>query len=180
METCICHRLYRVSKPTVMREYAFSGSLCRIREFETLDGLRYCITIFSLSNYKKLHFPHDEYKMLMCKIPTLLSVQTIAIFNNSTWLKSNESKLSVELIPFNDDFKIKFGIYHLTIGPVTAFGLLKTTPFTSDHFAFTEEKPFTCDSKWDICVCKSCPIFKRLVDFELTVKSNSKIANIVY
>lgn len=65
MSPCFCDRLHKTDKPTVKAEYAFSGSLCRICEFKTADCVRYCITIFSLSNYKYLHFPHEEYKLLI-------------------------------------------------------------------------------------------------------------------
>lgn len=178
MVSCLCCRLYDVSTPTTIREYAFSGSLCRIHEFQTLDGLRYCVTIFSLSNYKQLHFPHDEYKILMCKLHVLLSTQSIAIFNRSTWQKSNDSRLSIEQeqLPYNEDFKISFGNLSMTIGPVTAFGLLKTTPFVDD-------KNVVCDPKWDICACKSCPVFKRLSDFEAAAKEHSvncRIENMIF
>lgn len=61
---------------TAINECAFSGSLCRIQKFETVDGMRYCLTIFSLSDYKHLHFPHDEYKWLIDKLYTLHCMQT--------------------------------------------------------------------------------------------------------
>lgn len=176
MNPCVCYRLYGVSTPTVTREYAFSGSLCHIREFEIMDGSGYCLTIFSLSDYKHLHFSHDEYKILMRKLCVQLSTKAIAALNNS-----NDSRLSIEQLPFNGDWKIKFGIGNMTIGPVTAFGLLKTAPFTFDknkNDAITaNEEHFICDPKWDICACKSCPVFRRLNDFETT--ANCKTENII-
>lgn len=156
MKSCFCCRLYGVSIPSVTREYAFSGSLCCIREFEIMDGSRYCLTIFSLADYKTLHFPHDEYKILMRKLSEHLSTQTIAASK-----KSNDCRLSVEQLPFNGDYKIKIGIWNMAIGTLTAFGLLKTMPFTN-----VIDNSVTCDSKWDICACKSCPVFQRLKDFE--------------
>lgn len=163
MESCFCHRLYR-AKATVKREYVFCGSLCRIREFETLDGLRHCITIFSLSDYKQLHFPYDEYKIIISKLNALLSTEEKAIFNNA-----NDSALSIRQQPFNGKFKIQFGVYTMTIGPVTAFGLLKTSPFINENVSVSaNETQLTCNPMWDICACKSCPIFKRLVVFKKT------------
>lgn len=182
MNLCFCHRLYGVNKPTTIRQYAFSGSLCRLREFETSDGLRFCMTVFSLSNYKHLHFPHYEYKSLMCKLSVLLSTEAIVIFNNSTWKESNDSRVTITQLPFDGDFKIKFGSYSLTIGQVSAFGLLKTSPFTFDgnnDLTTTIEKHFTCDPKWDICACKSCPVFKRLINFEETVNEKCSYRNII-
>lgn len=188
MNSCFCCRLYSVSIPSVTKEYAFSGSLCRICEFETIDGSRYCITIFSLSDYKSLHFSHEEYKIFMHKLCVLLATQAITALDTSIGPKSDDSKLSIEQLPFNGDFKIKFGFMNMTIGPVTAFGLLKTTPFTFDgnninNCVTANEKHFTCDPKWDICACKSCPVYKRLNDFEAAAKEiipNSKTENIIF
>lgn len=164
MKFCFCNRLYRASEPNAITEYAFSGSLCRIREFETADGLRYCLTIFSLSDYKHLHFPHNEYNCLIKKLYALQSTQSIL---------PSASKLNVcmvvKLIPFDCDFKIKFGNHNLTIGPVTAIGLVRTAPFDDVDVFSVNKKPFTCDSKWDICTCNSCPVFKRLIEFEACV-----------
>lgn len=158
-----------MSKPTSVAEYAFSGSLCRVRKFQTVDGMRYCLTVFSLSDYKQLHFPHEEYKWLISKLYAFISTQAILkTVNNSDVQKLSESVLTVNQIPFDDDFKIKFGNKHLTIGPVTAFGLVNTTPFTDIDVFSTNNNNFTCDSKWDICTCKTCPVFKRLIDFEAT------------
>lgn len=155
--------------PTRISEYAFSGSLCRIREFETLDGLRYCINIFSLSDYKHLHFPHYEYKYLVSKLYACQSTQ--AIFQSA--YKSYEQKLNVSVLkilhsPFNSDFKIKFGENSLTVGPVTAFGIVKTAPFRDVDIFSVNMNQFTCDSKWDICACKTCPVFRRLIEYEAT------------
>lgn len=144
-----------MSTPTAITEYAFSGSLCRIRKFETVDGSRCCITIFSLSNYKHLHFPHDEYMWLIIKLNELYSTQT------RLPTASNSDVLTVRQLPFDGDFKIKFGIRSLIIGPVTAFGIVNTTPFTN-----VDKNQFICEAKWDICTCKTCPAFKRLIDFE--------------
>lgn len=168
MKPCLCFRLYRVKKPVRIKEYAFSGSLCRIQEFETLDGLHYCMTIFSLSDYKHLHFPHDEFQSLVCKLNSMLSTYAIMPTAKTTSMSC--------LKPFNGDFKIKFGIHSLTIGRVTAFGLLKTSPFSSN------ENSFTCDLKWDICTCSSCPIFKRLIEYEATASMrfpNHKLENVI-
>lgn len=165
MKPCACNRLYNTSESTAIREYAFSGSLCCIREFETVDGLRYCLIIFSLSDYRHLHFPHEEYKNIISKLYALQS--THAILHNTS--VSNPDVLTVKQIPFNNDFKIKFGIHGLTVGPVTAFGLVKTSPFTDvDVFSSVNKNHFTCDSEWDICTCKTCPVFKRLIEFEAT------------
>lgn len=150
-----------MSIPTAIREYAFSGSLCRIREFETLDGLRYCLTVFSLSDYKYLHLPHDDYKLLISKLYALLSTQ--AIYPTA----SNSDVLNIKQIPFDGDFKIEIGRHmRLTIGSVTAFGLVKSTPFTDFDVFSNNKNRFTCDSKWDICICKECPVFTRLVEYE--------------
>lgn len=178
MEFCFCHRFYRVSKPNAISEYAFSGSLCRIREFETLDGPRYCMTIFSLSDYKHLHFPHDEYEILIRKLSVLLSTHEIAISADSPWQNSNDSRLTITQHPINGCFKIKFGFYNMLITPVTAIGLLKTAPFTNVN---EDEKQLKCDPKLDICACKSCLVFKRLIDFEAAAKkTNCKLENIIF
>lgn len=162
MRSCFCDLLYKTAKLSVKAEYVFSGSLCRIREFKTLDCVRYCITIFSLSDYRHLHFPHEEYKWVIKKLYVLLSPQSIAPDSSMFF----DSSLSVKQLPFNGDFKIKFGVHNLTIGPVTAFGLVKTAPFTfSDIFSINKNR-FNCDQKWDICICKMCPIFSRMLNFE--------------
>lgn len=131
--SCFCNRLYRMSEPTSVNECAFSGSLCRNREFKTDDGLRYCLTIFNLADYKHSHFPHDEYNCLISKLNILQSP------NGMLPTTSNSDTLSVKQMPFVLDLKIKFGIHNLTIGPVTAFGLVKTSPFT-DVDVFSVEK----------------------------------------
>lgn len=156
MKACVCNRLYRMRTPTAITECAFSGSLCRIRKFETVDGSRYCLTVFSLGDYKQLHFPCDEYKYLTNKLCALLSAQAI--------LPTTSETLSIKPPADNNDFKIKFGTHRLTIGSVTAFGLVKTNPFNF----WTNKDLIACDSKWDICTCKKCPVFKRLVDYEMT------------
>lgn len=162
MRLCFCNRLHKTDASCVKSEYAFSGSLCHIREFETVDRVCFCLTIFSISDYKHLHFPHEEYKLLIKKLYVLLSPQSIS----PACFTVGDSSLSVKQLPFNGDFKIKFGIHALTIGPVTAFGLVKTAPFTFvDVFSINKNK-FVCDSKWDICTCKNCPVFNRLVDVE--------------
>lgn len=148
--------------PTAISEYAFSGSLCRISEFETLNGLRYCLTIFSLGDYKHLHFPHDEYKCIISKLQALQSPQAML----QTAINSDENAPSIMQRPFDCDFKIKFGIHSLNIGPVTAFGLVKTAPFTDVDGFSVDMNQFSCDSKWDICTCKTCPVFKLLIDCE--------------
>lgn len=146
-----------MSTPSIITEYAFSGSLCRIHEFKTLYGTRCCLTIFSLSDYKHLHFPHDEYKCLIRKLYMLLSTQ--AILPSAS---NSNVQFTIKQLPDDEDFKIKFGIHSLTIAPVTAFGLVKTTPFYP-----VNKKLITCDFKWDICTCKKCPVFKRLIDYEI-------------
>lgn len=156
-----------MSIPTTTTVYAFSGSLCRIHEFETADGLRYCVTIFSLDDYKHLHFPHDEYKCLMSKLYAHLSTQ--AILPTPTTINSDTSKLSVNR-QSPDDFKIKFGSNCLNIGSVTALGLVNTSPFNNvDVYSIMKKNPLACDLKLDICTCTMCPVFKRLVDYEATV-----------
>lgn len=147
-----------MSTPTGTKEYAFGGSLCCIREFETADGLRFCLTIFSLSDYRHLHFPHDEYKCLIDKLQARLYTETV--FHREV----NSDELSIKQRSFDGDLKVKFGTQSLTIGSLTAFGLAKTTPFS---VVFSDNKnQFACDSKWDICACKACPVFLRLSDYE--------------
>lgn len=170
---CLCNRLYCVSTPIAITEYAFSASLCRIREYKTFDGLRYCLTVFSLADYRQLHFPFDEYKCLMVKLYTLLSMRAIFPPTHSDTCKLNVNALSLKQMPLTGgDFKIKFGRNCLNIGPVTAFGLVNTCPFDDiDIFSVANKKDlvrFGCDRKWDICTCGMCPVFKRLVDFEST------------
>lgn len=98
MISCFCNRLYNVSRPSTITEYAFSGSLCRIREYETADGLRYCLTIFSLSDYKHLHFQHDEYKYLNSKLYALLLTQAIIPSASTLGVqKANEHMWSIHL-----------------------------------------------------------------------------------
>lgn len=162
MRPCFCDRLHKTDTQTVKSEYAFSGSLCRIREFETVGSARFCLTIFSISDYRHLHFPHEEYKQLIKKLYAHLSPQTIS----PTCFMSGRSALTVKQLPFNGDYKIKFGKHSLTIGPVTAFGLVKTSPFTFVDVFSINKNQFACDSKWDICTCKTCPVFSRLIDFE--------------
>lgn len=168
MKTCFCNRLYHISTPpTSITEYAFSGSLCYIREFQTDKGSRYCLSIFSLSNYKHLHFPHEEYKYIVNKLNTFLSIPAIFPTTNI----SVENLMSIVQLPsdepFDDNIKIKFGAQHrLTIGPITAIGLVKTSPFTDVNVFSENENRFTCTAAVDICTCKLCPVFKRLTDFE--------------
>lgn len=175
MKLCFCKRLYNLTTQSAISEYAFGGSLCRIREFETADGLRYCLTVFSLSDYKHLHFPHDEYKCMISKLNDLRSTQT-RLANTS-----NSDMVTIEELPFK--FKIKFGNHSLKIGPFTAFGLLKTAPFTEiDTFPVDPEDPFTCDLRLDICTCKTCPVFKRLIDFEASALERfpqRKVENVI-
>lgn len=166
LSPCFCNRLHKTDKLSVKAEYAFSGSLCRIREFKTVNDVRYCITIFSLSDCKYLHFPHEEYKLLIKKLYTHLSPQSISSTSSTTFLSS----LSVKQLPFNGEFKIKFCEHNLTIGPVTAFGLVKTSPFAFVDIFSINRNRFTCDPKWDICTCKMCPVFSRLIDFEKSAR----------
>lgn len=121
--------------------------------------MRYCLTIFNISDSKHLHFPHDEYKLLCRKLYALQSTRTI--FPSGSDLVRVKEQLH--------GFKIKFGSYTMRIGPVTAIGLVNTTPFT-DVDVFSSIKPdFTCIPELDLCVCKSCPVFKRLYDLEAVV-----------
>lgn len=179
MNSCLCLRLYRMGAPTSTKEYAFSGSLCCIREFEIMDGSRYCITVFSVSDYKQLHFPHEEYNILTSKLRALQSPQSVMPTTNTS---AGQKSLTIQQpSTFDGDFKIKLGHFNLTIGPVTSFGILKTSPF--DDAAVANQKHFTCDSKWDICTCKSCPIFKRLIDYKANAKKkfmNRKTESIVF
>lgn len=161
-----------MNTPTTTKEYAFSGSLCRVHQFETADGLRYCLTTFNLYDYKHLHFPHNEYKYIISKLHALLSTTT-ASNSNVEKLNVNVNALSIKQLPFDDDFKIKFGGECLNIGPLTAFGLINTSPFENvDNI-----NHFVCDSKWDICTCAECPVFKRLVDYEAV--ATGKLENVI-
>lgn len=74
--------------------------------------------------------------------------------------------LTIKQLPFDGDFKIKFGSDSLIIEPVTAYGLMKTNPFADIDVFSVNKNPIVCDFKWDICVCKACPVFKRLIEFE--------------
>lgn len=149
-----------MSVPTVKREYAFSGSLCRVCEFETLDALNCCLTIFSLADYKHLHFPCDEYKWLISELYTLQCMQ------EKLHSASNSDVLNIKQTPAGEDFKITFGNQCLTISPVTAFGLVQTSPFPDFLINHSDKNHFTCNSKWDICTCKNCSVYKRLIDYE--------------
>lgn len=173
MKPCICQRLYHANTPTTTIEYAFSGSLCCIHRFETVDGLRYCLTTFSVHDYTHLHFPHDEYKYLIDKLYALLSTKT-----SSEVGKLNGSTLSIEHLPC-DEFKIKFGGNCLNIGPVTAFGLVNTSPFENVDVLSLNKIHYLCDSKWDICTCATCPVFKRLVDYEANALTE-KPENVIF
>lgn len=175
---------------TTITEYAFGGSLCRIRKFETIDGLRHCITIFSLSDYKNLHFPHDEYKHVINKLYTLLSTQTIFphatinTINSSVQFAIRQAQAQPQpQPPFVGDFKITFGDQWLTIDPITAYGLLNTTPFTDFEVSSVNKTHLTCDSKWDICICEACPVFRRMCDFEASARRifpHRKTVNVVF
>lgn len=172
--------------PTSISEYAFSSSLCRIREFQTDDGPRYCLTTFTCSErdhlnfpfdkysvHNNLHFAHDEYKYIISKLYALISPQ--AIFPKTHDLdvqEKNVGTLNVNQLPMSNVFKIKFGNDCLTIGWVSAIGLVKTSPFTDIDVFSVNKKQFTCDSKLDICTCKACPAFKRMIDFEAAVAAS--------
>lgn len=143
-------------------ECAFSGSLCRIREFETVDETRYCLTIFSLSDYKHLHFPHEEYQCLIKKLYAHLTPNTI-------WpnvCAEDDHAPSVRQLPFQGELKIKFGVHKLSVGPVTTLGLVKTAPFSYADVFTINESQLKCDPKWDICTCGICPVFNRLIEYE--------------
>lgn len=154
--------------PVTISEHAFSGSLCRIREFETIDGQRYCLTVFNLDNYRHLHFPHYEYRCLIQKLNVLLSTQAIHAACYTDDEKLNSSAVAIQQLPHNGDFKIKFGIHRLQIGAVSAIGLVKFSPFifSAVDSVSNVENHKMCDSQLDICVCKTCPVFLRLCDFE--------------
>lgn len=173
-----------MSAPSATKEFAFSGSLCRLSEFETEDGVRYCLTIFSISDYKHLHFPHDEYKWLICKLYSLQSPHAIyPTIDTQGMQKSAECVLAVQQLPFTCELKIKFGTYrNLNVGPVTAFGLVKTNPFTEIDVFSINKTPLACDPKWDICTCKTCIVFDRLIDFEASVLgrfSRHRLENVI-
>lgn len=169
MQTCQCKKLYK-TEALEIAEYAFSGSICRIRKFETEDGVRHCLTIFSVSDYKHMHFPHNEYKWLIYKLYARQSPRAIFPTLAADVQKSIDSALAVEILPFNDDLYIKFGTQRkLTVGPVTAFGLVKTSPFADVDVFSINKTPFTCDPKWDICTCKTCPVFQRLINWESSI-----------
>lgn len=175
MENCFCKRLYRTDKSTLIAEHAFSGSLCYVRQFETWDGLRFCLTIFSLSDGKHLHFPHNEYKLLCSKLYALQSTRSILPIRPGSDILHVKERLC--------DFQIKFGCYTLAIGPVTAIGLVNTAPFADvDVFSVIDKQDFTCIPELDLCVCKGCPVFKRLHDFEalaLTARVPSRAKNVL-
>lgn len=159
MESCFCARLYDAC-PVVETVCAFSGSLCRIREFETVDEKRYCLTIFSLVDYKHLHFPHEEYQYLIKKLYAHLSPNTI-------WPNAaDDHEPYVSQLPFQGDLKIKFGVHNLVMGPVTTLGLVKSAPFTYADLFSINESQLKCNPKWDICTCGTCPVFNRLIDYE--------------
>lgn len=152
--------------PTAITEYACSGSLFRIQEFITADGLRYCLTIFSLSDYNHLHFSHDEYKLFIRKLIARLSMQArLSAESNACDHKLNDIDLSITC---GADIKIQLDEkYNLIIGSVTAFGLANTIPFADIGF---NKKQLTCNFKWDICTCKTCPVFSRLIEYESKCK----------
>lgn len=172
MKHCPCSHLYCISSP-IETKYAFSGSLCRIREFQTFDGSRYCLTVFSLANYKHLHFPHDEYHKLISELYALLS--TRAILPNVQ--KSKINALSIKPILFDTAFKIVFGGNYLIIEQVTAFGLVNTSPFDKIDVFSINENHLTCDPELDICTCQTCPVFKRLVDFQAAAQTDYENIN---
>lgn len=159
MQQCLCNHLYS-SKPVETKVFAFSGSLCRIHKFETIDGSRFCLTIFSLSDYKHLHFPHAEYKWFICRLYVLQSTWAILHSDRNT----DFSALHISQAPSHEGFKIKFGNKRMDIGSVTSFGLVKTSPF--NVFSCSEKQTLNCASKWDICTCQNCPVFNRMIDFE--------------
>lgn len=170
MNRCLCNRLYRQDKPTAVHEYAFSGSLNRVREFETLDGSRYCLTVFSLADYKHLHFPHEEYKELACKLHRAVSQQTSAVTKPEISSSSSPSQIAANQIPCSEDFELKFQSYRMRVGPITAFGIVKTAPFERYNTVDANKHSSMLSSwmsKYDICICGSCEVFKRLIDFEL-------------
>lgn len=169
-----------MSKPSSTAEYAFSGSLCNICSFETEDGIRYCLTIFSLSDYRQLHFPHDEYKHLIDKLNMLLS--THEILPDVQKINYCASVLTIKQITSVGDFKIKFGDCRINIGPITTFGLVKVSPFVSVNNFAGRENNFTCNAKWDICTCGKCPVFKRLLSYEEAAKEkypNRRLENVI-
>lgn len=169
MKNCTCNRFYNVKGADLILEYAFSGSLCRIREFKTFDGLRYCLSIFSLSDHKRIHYPHDEYAWLVKKLLLHVSPQAIHPTSYSDdRQKLNDIELTIQHALYND-IKIKCGKKCLTVGIVTAFGLVRTAPryLVANEFLNDVENVLACDPKWDICTCKNCPVFSRLREYEL-------------
>lgn len=164
MRHCFCCRLYNkcIQKASIIEnEYAFSGSLCRIRQFETMNGMRYCITIFSLCDYKQVHFTHYEYKYLIQKLYAQLNTRSIHPAANDY-----ENAIDVIYSPTNNKFKINLGAFNVIISPVTAFGLVMTMPFNDVNVFSDNTGLSTCHSNIDICSCRTCPLFKRLIDFE--------------
>lgn len=183
MKACFCNCLYRKSKPIKTTEHAFSGSLCRISEYETDDGMRYCLKTFSPTGrehlnfpspeygvYNDLHFPHDEYKYIIRRLYALLSMRAISPTQIETDAqKININLLSVKQLPLSDAFEIKFGKDCLAIGPVSAIGLVNTSPFADIDVFSVIKNDFKCDPEWEICICKTCPAFKRLTEIESAV-----------
>lgn len=164
---CICNRLYKVDESSLLTECAFGGSLCYIHQFETTDGLRFCLTIFSIYDYTHLHFPHDEFKLLIGYLYALQSTRTISPSENGLDVqKFKDHLLTIRQYSLDGAYKIKFGINNLTIGPITAFGLVKTAPFSEVDVFYSNNNHLTCIPDSEICVCKDCPVFKRLADSE--------------
>lgn len=177
MKPCFCNRFYNMRKPTAINVYAFGGSLCRVREFKTDDGSRFCLTIFSLSSYNYLHFPHDVYEMLIRRLHMHIYKRAIDIPTTS---KSN--LLNIKELTAAGNFEIKFAGYCMSVGVLTAIGLENTSPFSNAAF-YTDGKPFSCERKWDICTCQKCPVFIRLLDFEMSARellAQRKAVNVIF
>lgn len=164
MKGCHCPRLYALKKPDLVVEYVFRDTLCRIREFKTDDGLRYCLTLFDLLNCKHVHFQYAEYKSLISELWAQTTMQTIRYSEEMATRTTTNPILSV-VPPFviTDDFKIKLGKHNLNIAAVTGFGLIKTSPMDERDVYCNESKNIpACDFELEICTCKGCTLYSRL------------------
>lgn len=157
MEKCLCNRLYGGIEPFAIKTYAFGKSLCRIREFETLDGSRYCLTLFRLYDYKYLHLPHEEYMHTINKIRKLYTPHAF-------WHLEirDDPDITVKQLS-NGQYNIKFGCISMHFGKGTAYWLQCSAPFL-------DKRPITCCVQLDVCACEMCPAFDRLIKYEVATK----------
>lgn len=81
----------------------------------------------------------------------------------------NSNVLTIKQQPFDGDFKIKFGSDSLTLRSTIAFWFIQTTPFDNINVFSVNKDKIVCSVKWDICTCQTCPVFKRLIEFESAV-----------